>query len=151
MHWLFAKKWKDANQFFFRGFQYYFLFYKNIVWVLFDTEIEKTFGVTVIFKNSLKLVNFKLVVFHESWTGNKHKIIVLKPANKCQIIWKFYNLKNILINIKHSYHEHSYPASSISLGNKILVKITPYGPFNSKLRRKNYFLFHILLLQKSIL
>ena len=50
-----------------QNFQYYFLFYKNFIWVLFNTEINKTFGITIIFKNSLWLVNFLMKKF-KIWT-----------------------------------------------------------------------------------
>ena len=35
-----------------------FFFYENFSQVLFNTETNKTFGITIIFKNSLQLVNF---------------------------------------------------------------------------------------------
>ena len=63
-------KKKDANKFFFRDFQYHFLFYKNFVKVLFETEINKTFGVTVIFKNSLKLVKNGLKLVYRYTCSN---------------------------------------------------------------------------------
>ena len=37
-------------------------------------------------------------VFDKSYRGTEHKIMVLKPANKYQIIWYCHNFENILID-----------------------------------------------------
>ena len=38
---------------------------------------------------------------HIEWT--EHKIVIVKPANKYQIVWQCHNFKNILISDFHHY------------------------------------------------
>ena len=58
-------------------------------------------------------------IFHESyieWT--EHKVMVLKPANKYQIIWYYHNIENILID---DFWHHSISLLSKSFSNIIFA------------------------------
>ena len=88
---------------------------------------------------------------HTGWT--EHKIVVLKPANKYQVICQCHNFKNILIGnsyLENILIEHSYqPASSISLWSKCLKtsfftepKITDCE--SETINHSNILMFHLL-------
>ena len=85
------------------------------------------------FKNHILAEN-TYFMNHIEWT--EHKIMVLKPTNKCQIISQCHNFK------KHSYRW--FPASFISLSSRSLWKSLFFEAENGKLLSHDYSPFKLL-------
>ena len=58
-------------------------------------------------------------IFHESYEWTEHRIMVLKPANKYQIIWWCPSFENILIN---DFQQHSISLLSTSFSDIIFTE-----------------------------
>ena len=70
----------------------------------FDLTISDSYSTILaeVFMNQILAEN-KYFTNHIKWT--EHSIMVLNPANKCQIIWQYRNFKSILID---SFHLHPF-------------------------------------------
>ena len=89
-------------------------------------------------------------IFHESYEWTEHRIMVLKPANKYQIIWWCPNFENILIN---DFRQHSISLLSTSFSDIIFTEANIINILQKQtIKHSNiYLLFDLLGHQKIIL